>query len=53
VKIAGILKEWNLELPKLTWWVCGPPVMIDAMEQTLGELGVTTNHLRTEKLTGY
>jgi ferredoxin-NADP reductase len=52
-KIEKILQEWQLENGKLTWWVCGPPVMIDAMEQTLGELGVTTNHLRTEKLTGY
>lgn len=52
-KIGRFLTGWGLDLPKLTWWVCGPPVMIDAMEQTLGEMGVTTNHLRTEKLTGY
>jgi ferredoxin-NADP reductase len=52
-KIGSILTKWNLELPTLTWWVCGPPAMIDAMEQVLGETGVTTNHLRTEKLTGY
>lgn len=36
-----------------TWWLCGPPPMVDAMEQLLGRLKVTIDHVRSEKFTGY
>lgn len=36
-----------------TFWLCGPPAMVDAMEKVLGEIKVTANHLRSEKFTGY
>jgi ferredoxin-NADP reductase len=36
-----------------TFWVCGPPAMIDAMEQVLGKLKITSDRIRSEKFTGY
>ncbi len=36
-----------------TWWLCGPPAFIDAVEQTVGKLGITSDHIRSEKFTGY
>ncbi|MEK7112770.1 MAG: FAD-dependent oxidoreductase [Patescibacteria group bacterium] len=35
------------------FWVCGPPLMVDAMEQSLGKLGLSAGKLRSEKFTGY
>lgn len=35
------------------FWVSGPPAMVDAIEDLLGKLGVTSNKLRSEKFTGY
>jgi ferredoxin-NADP reductase len=36
-----------------TFWLCGPPAMIDAMEQTLGKLNISSGRVRSEKFTGY
>lgn len=30
------------------WYVCGPPPMIDQLEQELEEMGVSRERLRTE-----
>ncbi|MEK7111773.1 MAG: FAD-dependent oxidoreductase [Patescibacteria group bacterium] len=35
------------------FWVCGPPVMVEAMEQTLGKLNLSAGKVRSEKFTGY
>lgn len=52
-KINEIIGNWKLEIGSLTWWLCGPPPMIDAMEKVLGETGITSNNIRSEKFTGY
>ncbi|HJX59222.1 hypothetical protein A2V61_00025 [Candidatus Woesebacteria bacterium RBG_19FT_COMBO_47_8] len=35
------------------FWISGPPAMVDAVEDLLGKLGVTSNKVRSEKFTGY
>jgi len=35
------------------FWVCGPPTMVEAMEQTLGKLNLSSGKVRSEKFTGY
>jgi len=52
-KIKAILDIWHLEFDIPTFWLCGPPSMIDAMEKVLEEMGINTNHIRSEKFTGY
>lgn len=54
LKIGELIGKWKIENGKLvTWWVCGPPAMIDAMETVLGKMGITSDHIRSEKFTGY
>jgi ferredoxin-NADP reductase len=36
-----------------TFWVCGPPSMVEAMEKVLGQLNVSSGKVRSEKFTGY
>ena len=35
------------------FWVCGPPAMVEAVEQTLGKLNLSSGKVRSEKFTGY
>ena len=51
--IKKIIKEWKINIDNLTFWVCGPPNMVEAMEKTIGGLKITSDKLRTEKFTGY
>lgn len=53
LEIQKILKGWGCSLKNCTWWVCGPPAMIDAMEKVLGKLKITPDRIRSEKFTGY
>lgn len=53
LKISKFIGDWRLETGNLTWWLCGPPPMIDAMEVSLGKLKVTADKIRSEKFTGY
>ena len=36
-----------------TFWLCGPPLMVEAMEQVLGKLNISSGKVRSEKFTGY
>lgn len=36
-----------------TYWVVGPPPMVDALERSLGRLRIPSGRIRTEKFTGY
>lgn len=53
LKIEKIIENWKLVTGNLTWWLCGPPAMVDAVEKLMAEMKVATNHIRSEKLTGY
>jgi ferredoxin-NADP reductase len=35
------------------FWVCGPPLMVTALEESLSNLGIPKEHIRSEKFTGY
>jgi len=48
-----LIRNWKLEIKNLTFWVSGPPPMVDAMEKLLGSLKITADRLRSEKFTGY
>lgn len=48
-----MIKKLIYDIENPTFWVCGPPAMIDAMELVLGKMGITSDHIRSEKFTGY
>lgn len=52
-KIGKLTKDWQLDAGKCTWWICGPPPFIDAMETALAKMKVPSGHVRSEKFTGY
>lgn len=52
-KINGYLTKWNLGAKDFTWWLCGPPPMVDAMEKIMGSLQIPFGKVRVEKFTGY
>ena len=39
--------------PTITWWLCGPPLMVEATEKILESLKITSDQIRIEKFTGY
>lgn len=52
-KINKFLEDWRLKIGDCTFWVCGPPPMVDAMEKVLGKMNVGLGQVRSEKFTGY
>ncbi len=52
-KINKFLENWKLQIADCTFWLCGPPPMVDAMEQVLGKMNVGLGQVRSEKFTGY
>jgi ferredoxin-NADP reductase len=48
-----MIKKLVGDIKKPTFWVCGPPAMVEAMEKTLGNLKITSDKVRSEKFTGY
>lgn len=48
-----MLKKLVENLSEPTYWLCGPPGMVEAMEKLLGSLKITSNKIRSEKFTGY
>ena len=59
IEYVDTAKEGRIDEDKLnhfissTFWVVGPPPFVDAMEDTLGKLGVVSVKIRVEKFTGY
>jgi ferredoxin-NADP reductase len=51
--LKDLLKKFSLDKDGVTWWVCGPPPMIDAMEEVLEKMKISSDIIRTEKFTGY
>ena len=48
-KIQDLVPYWR----DRTWWVCGPPPMVEAMVELAQKMGVDANKLRSEEFTGY
>lgn len=51
--IRKYVGSWGFEIEKCTFWLCGPPKMIDAMEKAMGDLNISYGKVKTEKFTGY
>ena len=54
-RIDGGLISKLVDIPsfKGTFWVCGPPPMVSAVEEALEKLKVPSSSVRSEKFTGY
>ncbi|TDB93508.1 ferric reductase-like transmembrane domain-containing protein [Actinomadura sp. 7K534] len=45
-----LLQKWlPKRYPRMQFFICGPPPMLDAMESTLARVGVPTAHIHTER----
>lgn len=51
--IQKLINDWELKIEHLTFWLCGPPPMVTAMEEVLGSMKITSDKVRSEKFTGY
>jgi ferredoxin-NADP reductase len=51
--IQKLIGNWQAEIGKLTFWLCGPPPMAEAMEKILGSMNISSGKVRSEKFTGY
>lgn len=50
---SQMIKKQSENLSDPTYWLCGPPQMIDAIEDSMSKMHITDDKLRTEKFTGY
>ncbi len=53
VMIRKLIENWKVEIGNLTFWLCGPPPMVEATEKILGGMGISSGKVRSEKFTGY
>lgn len=51
--IEKFIKDWALKSNDCTFWIVGPNVFVDAMENSFEELNVLDTKIKTEKFTGY
>ena len=49
----ALIRKLITDTQKPTFWVCGPPAMVETLEQILGKLKITSDRVRSEKFTGY
>lgn len=50
---SDLINTLVTDLQNSIFWVCGPPPMVDAVEQELGKMAIPMDHVRSEKFTGY
>jgi glycine betaine catabolism B len=43
----------NFKAENTTLWMCGPPPMVDAIDEALGKAGIPSQRRKIEKFTGY
>lgn len=51
--IKNQIKSWGVDIKSLTFWLCGPPVFVDAMEKILETFNIPFGKVKTEKFSGY
>lgn len=49
----AMIKKYSEGINDPTYWLCGPPAMIDGVEEVISKMKIPDNKLRTEKFTGY
>ena len=47
------INNWGLKPHDCTFWVVGPNAFVDALENSLDELNISNDSIKTEKFTGY
>lgn len=52
-KLTQLVTKWGLDSSKATWWLCGPPPMVDALEDIMSKLQIPQGKVKVEKFTGY
>ena len=50
---AAMIKNNVSDMENCTFYVCGPPAMVDAMVITLKNMGVSDSSIKIERFTGY
>src|SRR3989338_1975350 len=50
---ADMITRLTSHISSTTYWLCGPPPMVEAVEKVLGSMKITSDKLRAEKFTGY
>lgn len=50
---AGLLQKHVEDVPGSLFYTCGPPPMVQAMEELLKSLGIPADQIRIERFTGY
>ncbi len=49
----NLIQSLTSDLQSPTYWLCGPPPMVTAIEETLEKLQIPQEKIRVEKFTGY
>lgn len=49
--IQKLIPNWNG--PTVTFWICGPPPMVDSLDEVMGKAGIPSQRRKIEKFTGY
>jgi len=49
----AVLREWTQDPQGALFWVSGPPGMVGACRELLGQIGVENKNIRTERFMGY
>lgn len=48
-----LIRSLTPEVDSSVFWVCGPPSMVDGIEEVLEKMNISSDNIRSEKLTGY
>ncbi|EKD62503.1 MAG: hypothetical protein ACD_52C00142G0008 [uncultured bacterium] len=53
VLLSKLITDWQLKISAVTFWLVGPPQMVDAVEHVLTLMKVSSDAIKIEKFTGY
>ncbi len=48
-KVNTLVPDWS----NRTWWLCGPPAMVESLVELAQKMGVATDKIKSEEFTGY
>jgi ferredoxin-NADP reductase len=51
--IEKLIENSKLKIKNCSFWLCGPPAMVSAIEEELSKLNIALNMINSEKFTGY
>jgi predicted ferric reductase len=51
--IEKLIENSKLKIKYCSFWLCGPPAMVSAIEEKLSKLNIALNMVNSEKFTGY